>query len=246
MMNDFYKINNINKNIDAIDITDAYHKLVKLVNKNGKTAVDQRNDVSKQVYGVTVRIAPPINNNGDIDHPKINILGAPNIEQAKYFANSIVKTESAVEMANEFDYSYGDRLRNNNALAVHASVLKKEPSSRRCWTPIFNSTDIDAIDCTGREVPCCVGVDFQVGNGKLNFMSVFRSNDVALAFPSDAVGFRALQVAMAGMLGMEIGEYLHIISSAHIRCSDQDYVDAFVETKQSRSYTNLNEIMEFK
>jgi len=214
------KNENLPRDIKSNSITDAHRQLMRLVNVSGKKVLDERGDMTKQVYGVTVRI-----NTDKVDHPVYDIIGTPNTEQAIYFTNGIMYSDIADSVAANFDYGYGKRLRLCDALNIVLDKLFSVPSSRRTWLPIYTH-----VDATGEnnEVPCCVGVDFLIHEDKLCMSVIFRSNDIAMAFPSDAVGFMSLQHAASNILGYDVGEYTQYIVSAHYRMTDEDIIEAML------------------
>jgi thymidylate synthase len=218
------KNENIPREIKSNSITDAHRQLMRLVHASGKKVTDERGNETKQVYGVTVRI-----HTNEVDHPEYSIIGTPNAEQAIYFRDGILDENVANRVANTFDYGYGERLRRCNALYKVVIKFLTNTSSRRTWLPIY--THSDATNGND-EVPCCVGVDFLIHEGKLCMTVVFRSNDIAMAFPSDAVGFMALQHSIADTLQLDVGEYTQFIVSAHYRLSDEDIIEAMLKTQK--------------
>lgn len=67
-----------------------------------------------------------------------------------------------------------------------------------------------------RDYPCTIMHDFIVRDGKLHMTTVMRSNDVWWGWAYDAFQFTAVQLTMANVLGLEIGEYVHHAVSMHL------------------------------
>src|SRR5438876_3201584 len=66
-----------------------------------------------------------------------------------------------------------------------------------------------------KDVPCNLVSHLLLRGNKLNWLQVFRSNDLFWGIPYNFVEFTAIQEVMAGWLGVELGEYNHVSNSLH-------------------------------
>ena len=64
--------------------------------------------------------------------------------------------------------------------------------------------------------PCHGWMHFRILNGKLHLVMFQRSCDVLIGCPSNWVRYSALLLAMSEVLDLEPGEFVHMVSDAHI------------------------------
>ncbi len=74
----------------------------------------------------------------------------------------------------------------------------------------------DGSSWRSKDIPCTVAWHFQIRSGKLNLTVFMRSNDVWLGLPYDILSFTTVQRVVASCLGVESGEYHHVVSNLHI------------------------------
>jgi len=122
-----------------------------------------------------------------------------------------------------FDYGYGWIMWINNLIEKTIQVLKKNPNTRRAYIPLFRAEDVAASG----EVPCCVGLQFEVIDDLVCMTTIFRSNDCGQASPSDDFGFRQLQRYVAYRLERGIGRYCRYVINAHLKMGDEDKFNAW-------------------
>lgn len=120
-----------------------------------------------------------------------------------------------------FHGAYGFRLRSHfgiDQLTKAYNSLCASPDSRQVVLQIWDPSD-DSPDELGKpvaeDVPCNVFSMLKVRNDKLHWTQVMRSNDIFRGFPHNIIQFTTLQEIMAGWLGIEVGNYLHIADSLH-------------------------------
>ena len=116
--------------------------------------------------------------------------------------------------------AYGYRWRKHfgrDQINALVNLLEKEPSSRHgvviTWDPSSDGLD---PDFRKKNVPCPYSFTVNIFGGKLHLHNIVRSNDMILGFPHDVAGFALLQIILAAKLGVEVGQYSHSISNAHI------------------------------
>lgn len=199
--------------IIANNITEARRKLVTEIWYNGEYVIDQRGERTKELQGVEVIIR-----NGDLK------AESHIIRQAKDFANGLINDHIALKKGEEFDYSYGERLRRAKQLENTIELLKRDPVTRRAYLPIFQPNDNFSKD----ELPCWASTQFLVRKNRLNVVDYFRSNECCIAFPSDVYGAMKLMGYIAEKINVKPGNLHHYIASAHLRLSDEDTIKRIV------------------
>lgn len=105
----------------------------------------------------------------------------------------------------------GDQLR----MAYEA--LLYAPDSRQVvlqiWDPL---RDLPNPTPRSADVPCNLLSHPMIRNGRLEWLQVMRSNDLIWGTPVNFVQFTCIQEIMAGWLGVEVGNYVHISDSLHV------------------------------
>lgn len=124
------------------------------------------------------------------------------------------------------------RVQINQFLEVYRK-LSEDKDSRQGTISMFDPKK----DFTGsKDVPCTNLMRFTIRNEKLNMMVVMRSNDIIFGTPYDIYNFTMLQEIMAGLLGVEVGKYTHVVDSLHLyemhfelaeKIVNQEYTDAY-------------------
>jgi thymidylate synthase len=118
-----------------------------------------------------------------------------------------------------FHGGYGQRTRAQLPTAVQR--LRDDPESRRAlitmWDPLHDLFVEDA-----RDYPCTIALQFLVRDGHLLLHTHMRSNDAWRGLTYDVFVFTQLQLAVAAVLNLPVGEYTHHTTSLHIYESDFD------------------------
>lgn len=119
--------------------------------------------------------------------------------------------------------AYGERLRawNSNVDQFYEvyKKLKNDPYSRQAVMIIFDPERDNKIHENGnysKDIPCTNYFVFTIRNGKLNMMTVMRSNDLHKGTLYDIPNFMTFQNILAGWLEVEVGKYTHVANSFHI------------------------------
>ena len=126
--------------------------------------------------------------------------------------------------------AYGYRLRVHfglDQLDRAWRVRESTPDTRQVVLQIWDPRDdLPQSDGTPQrpEIPCNVAAFPKVRGGRLEWLQVLRSNDVFRGLPYNIVQFTALQEVLAGWLGVELGEYVHVSDSLHAYKVDVDAV----------------------
>lgn len=90
--------------------------------------------------------------------------------------------------------------------------LKNNPSSRRILTNIYNFQDLHEMHL----YPCAYSMTFNVTGNRLNGILNQRSQDTLTANNWNVVQYAVLLHMFAQVSGLEVGEFVHVISDAHI------------------------------
>jgi thymidylate synthase len=140
---------------------------------------------------------------------------APNISQ---FIN---------EETGRFDGSYGPRLIKQYKHVL--DLLKKDPDSRRAIMTInnYHEDTHDSLD-----IPCTMFLQFILRDNKLNLIVYMRSNDLLWGTPYDVSQFTFIQECFAGILGVELGYYRHIVGSLHIYERDLKRFEKILDSEE--------------
>lgn len=99
-------------------------------------------------------------------------------------------------------------------------------SSRRAVVQLFDRHDLVSGDS---EVPCTCVMQFLVRDDRLNLIVYMRSNDLYMGLPHDVFAFTMLQELVAVSLGVELGDYIHMVGSLHIYDDDAERAAAFLK-----------------
>ena len=111
-----------------------------------------------------------------------------------------------------FHGAYG--LRTQGQYDAVIEKLTNDSDSRQAVVTIWNPEFDNQPD--KRDYPCTVLHQFRIRNNKLNMSVYMRSNDVWLGAAYDFFQFTQVQIAMASVLGIEPGRYVHHVGSLHI------------------------------
>lgn len=108
---------------------------------------------------------------------------------------------------------YGDQeLDQVDKLLLDLKNCKNGLISRRIITELYNHQDLHKMNLA----PCVHQITFSVKDGKLNMMLNQRSNDTLAAGNWNVVQYAALQMMLAQVTGLQVGEMVHMIVDSHI------------------------------
>lgn len=86
--------------------------------------------------------------------------------------------------------------------------------------------------------PCHGWMHFRILGGKLDLVMFQRSCDILIGCPSNWVQYSALLLAMADILDLEPGEFIHMISDAHIYENQLPWVEEIL-SRESKPFPTL-------
>jgi thymidylate synthase len=208
----------IGRIVRANTITDAWYRGLNIIWNHGKVITDERGSRIKEHMNLLITIKDPYTDEipADISWNK---------ERLDEYSKQLVTGDNS----QDFEYTYGQRLRNwDNKVDQIEYVIKKLKSneSTRRATAV---TWIPYIDTKVDEVPCMIVDDFKVRNGKVHLTTLFRSHDFAGAYPANLYGISRLLEYVARKSGFQPGTISTISVSAHIYEHDWDKIEKIVK-----------------
>lgn len=116
--------------------------------------------------------------------------------------------------------------------------LSQDNDSRQGTIVMFDPTkDFEET----KDVPCTNLMRFTIRNGKLNMLVFMRSNDLIYGLPYDIFNFTMLQEIMAGLLGIEVGKYTHVVDSLHLYETHFELAKEIISNSNNKTiYDDLN------
>jgi thymidylate synthase len=131
-----------------------------------------------------------------------------------------------------FHGAYGLRTRGQYHHVVQK--LTDDPSSRQAVVTLWNP-EYDNLPGK-RDYPCTIMHQFRIRDGALNMSVYMRSNDVWLGLAYDGFQFTRVQIALAHVLGVEVGTYTHHVGSLHLYDSNLTAVDKLAKGAYPTDY----------
>lgn len=98
--------------------------------------------------------------------------------------------------------------------------IKKNPDSRRLIVSAWNVAEIPNMALA----PCHAMFQFYVADGKLSLHLYQRSADVFLGVPFNIASYALLQMMVAQVCGLELGDFVHTFGDVHIYNNHFDQV----------------------
>jgi len=89
--------------------------------------------------------------------------------------------------------------------------LKSDATSRQALLTIWRPSPAPSKD-----IPCTVALQFLLRKERLHVVATMRSSDVWLGVPYDAFNFSQIGNAIAGALGVEVGDVVMNLGSSHV------------------------------
>lgn len=115
--------------------------------------------------------------------------------------------------------NYGSRIRRSNGrnqIEEVISLLKKDKNSRRAVIHIHAVGDSDI-----KYAPCIDSIHFFIRNNVLECHTNWRSENALSLLPTNFFEFTMLQELIASELEVDIGRYVHTVSSLHYYLEDE-------------------------
>lgn len=112
-----------------------------------------------------------------------------------------------------FSYTYPERM--GWQVPYIMNELKRRPNSRQAMVTIY-SAERDIMNIGGRDrVPCSLGYQMTIRNGRLNMVYFQRSCDFLKFFASDVYLAMDFMSRCATELNIPIGHFCHFLGSLH-------------------------------
>jgi len=223
---------NVGRFIRARNISDAWHRGLNLIWRQGAEITDERGTRIRELLALQVVVEDPY-------QEMIPNEYSWNEERLEEYAHQLMSGENP-----GFEYTYGQRLRH-----WEIPEIGRSPSSSDATSSISQSFPVDQIDHVIRrlraspstrratavtwippvdnakdEVPCMIVDDFKLRDGSLNLAVFFRSHDFAGAYPANLYGLARVLQFVSREVGAKPGSISTTSSSAHIYEHDWDWV----------------------
>lgn len=147
------------------------------------------------------------------------------------------KTEQFLSAAdpNKFSHTYPERycyakICPNGSRYKNATLwdliekIKKDPTTRQAYLPMFMSEDISA-SLLNERVPCTLGYYFSVSGDKLSISYIIRSCDVIRHLHNDLYLTWGLARYVANEVGLNLGDFNFICFNLHCFANDKYTLD---------------------
>lgn len=205
--------------INLPDAVNGYVDLVKHVLEHGKETAP-RGQKTREIEDAVIRIDDVYNvlpmgvGRGTV--PGIGAVEACQLLSGTSFPDLVIaigpQFKNYAEDNGIFHGAYGPRTHGQYDVLIER--LKNDPDSRQAVATIWNP-QYD-LQHNKRDYPCTILHQFRIRDNKLNMSVYMRSNDVWLGAAYDFFQFTRVQIAMASVLGIEPGRYVHHVGSLHI------------------------------
>lgn len=154
-----------------------------------------------------------------IKHPTTKVQ--PNPKYSQEFADNYVKQMCDGDSDGDFVYTYHERLFNYkgiNQIDYIIKTLKENPESRRAiaitWQPDVDE-NLEDVPCL-QHVLCTLDDTGYANVNFLNMTAVFRSHDMFLGLPMNAIGLSGLMEKIAKELNAVVGTLTIVSLNAHV------------------------------
>ena len=131
--------------------------------------------------------------------------------------------------------AYGYQIKQFEQVNNLLHTLETDPSSRRGVIDLWQIKDIPEMNLT----PCCYSSIWNISDGKLNGTLIQRSGDFFLGVVFNTIQYRALQYMFAHHLGVGVGDFLHVISDAHVYDNQLDQANEQIKRYSLIRHINL-------
>ena len=98
-------------------------------------------------------------------------------------------------------------------------------AAKSCCSSWVLKRDLPSPGPSSEDVPCNVSSHLMIRQGCLEWLQVMRSNDLIWGTPYNFVQFTSIQEIVAGWLGVEVGNYVHVSDSLHVYQRHWAYLD---------------------
>lgn len=131
------------------------------------------------------------------------------------------------QMAKKYIFKTKEGLKQMDQVDYVLYLLKKDPSSRRIMTNIFNHEELKDMNLE----PCAYGTQWLVKDGKLHLILNQRSQDMLAANGWNIMQYAALLCMFAQCSNLGVGTITHNIGDCHIYDRHIPLVQKLIEAK---------------
>ena len=119
-------------------------------------------------------------------------------------------------------------------LAQVIHTLRTNPTDRRMIMTAWNPCALKDMALP----PCHLLAQFYVANGELSCQMYQRSADMGLGVPFNIASYALLTRMIAQVVGLEAGEFVHVLGDAHVYCNHTDALEEQVK-REPRPFPKL-------
>ena len=105
--------------------------------------------------------------------------------------------------------------------------IKNTPDSRRIIVSAWNVAEIENMALP----PCHAFFQFYVADGKLSCQLYQRSADIFLGVPFNIASYALLNMMVAQVCNLEVGDFVHTLGDAHLYSNHMDQVETQLARK---------------
>jgi len=211
----------IGRIIKAQTISDAWYRGLNVIWNHGSVITDERGSQIREFMNLMVVIEDPYRNEIPED-------SAWNYERLEEYAKQLITGENA----QDFEYTYGQRLRNWDGKVDQIEYVIEKLTNNKTTRRATAVTWVPTIDTEVDEVPCMIIDDFKIRDEKVHLTTLFRSHDFAGAYPANLYGLSKLLEYVADKVGLALGTITTVSVSAHIYDHDWDKIEKIIKGVQ--------------
>ena len=202
---------------------EQYKELVRDIIDNGYSSVDRTGVGTRKIFGASFRFRDTVSQFPILECKKTNFESLKKellwIYQDQSNDVRLLREKYGVNIWNEWERAdgtigdaYGEQVRKHGQLDKLIRGLRELPQGRRHMINLWSWEDLGNMALP----PCCFQTIWDVNDGRLNVHVTQRSGDVGLGVPFNVSQYCLLQHMIAQISELEVGEYFHVITNAHL------------------------------
>lgn len=134
---------------------------------------------------------------------------------------------------------YGATVKKYDLINKLLKGLKEDPYSRRHIMTLFQYQDFEESEGL---FPCAMETIWNVRDGHLDLLLIQRSSDFLVANGINKIQYVALQMMVAKHVGLEVGNFTHVVGNLHIYDRHMDQAVELVNRSMDKSKVPLSEL----
>lgn len=216
---------------------DAYVAVLRHVVEHHRFVNAPRGNASREVIGASFQLADPSARVPFLAARRVNpvynlaevlwyLAGRKDVGMIAHYAP--IRRAGTPKGVPDDESAYGPRIfrpgtdGGPSSFTKVIELLRTEADSKRGVLPVFAATDLD--DPGAASIPCLLGLQLLLREGKLHMVVYMRANDADRGLLADVFSFTFIQEFAARLLGVELGTYTHHVGSLHIAEADMPRV----------------------